>query len=141
MKIKIRLRVDGVLHPLVLSLLSAEASQPRYSIAQLQRQVAALQGQRRSACNFREWRPGAFSHLYALLGAFWISWLTKAPWPSLRGMSITGICFLILCLLLGGANRFRLWFHCRWPNVRLNRKVAFLQVEIERLQNRDRLTP
>jgi hypothetical protein len=140
LKIKIRLRVDGVLRPLVLSLLSTGASHPRYSIAELQRQVAALQGQRRSTCNFRQWRPGAFSHLYALVGAFWISWLAKAPWSSLRGMATTGICFLLLCFVLGGANSFRLWLHCRWPNVRLNRKVALLKVEIERLQNRDRLT-
>jgi hypothetical protein len=137
-KIKIRFRVDGVLGSLVLSLLSTEASQPRYSIAQLQCQVAALQGQRRSAYDFREWRPDGFFHLYALVCAFWISWLTGASWSSLRGMATTGICFLLLCFLLGGANRVRLWLHCSWPNVRLNRKVALLKVEIERLQNRNR---
>lgn len=141
MKIKIRLRTDGLLRSLILSLLPTEAPQSGDSIAQLHGQVAALQVQRRSPCDFREWKPDIFYHLFVLVGAFWISWFTGAAWSSLRGILTTGICFWLLWFLLSGAYRLRLWLRCCWPNVLLNRKVALLQVEIERRRNRDRLTP
>lgn len=135
MKIKIQIRVDGVLRSLVLPLLSAAASHPSRSVAQLHCQLTGLRSQRRSECEFREWQPDAFFYLFVAVVAFWISWLSGAASSSLRGVATTGLCFWFLCFFPCCVNRVRLFLQYCWPNVMLNRKIALLQSEIERLQN------
>lgn len=132
MRIRIRLRADGAVGPLLLALLPTGPSQRAQSIPDLRSQIAALKRQRRSSSEFRRYTPDAFYYLFVLVAAFWTPWLTRAPWLGPRGIATMGLSFGLLCLLPDAASRFRFWFFFRWPDKLLDRKIAQLQAELGR---------
>jgi len=120
--------VDGAIRLLVLLLLPV-CGRPASS---LQSHIAALENQRRPRNAFRGWRPGVFYYLFALVGAFWLSWLVSATSPGLRCMAAAGGGFGFLCLLPNAANRLGLQLFFRWPNRLLERRIAPLRAELKR---------
>ena len=97
----------------------------------LQAQIAALENQRRSHHAFREWRPGIFFYLFAMVGAFWVPKVACPACSSLPSRAIMGLGFGLLCLLPGLVNGFCFWLLVRWPNRLLDRRIAPLQVQLK----------
>jgi len=98
----------------------------------LKSQIAALEHQCRSHKAFRGWRPSLFYYLFAMVGAYWASWLVSSGITSLPGMAAAGLGFGFLCLVPGAANHLALWLLFRWPNRFLERRIAPLRAELER---------
>ena len=101
-------------------------------------QIADLKSQRRSTTEFLAWKPGGFYYLYVPLGTLLVYFLSGPPWWAVRNLVAAGLCFGLLCYLPDIANRVRLWVFYRWPNRRLDRKIAVLRAELERLENEGR---
>jgi hypothetical protein len=101
----------------------------------LQARITALSEQQRHHAEFLPWRTDVFYYLFAALASVLISWLTGTPpvdW-SVRLILTAGLCFALLCLAPPLANRLRFWVRFSWPNWRLQRKIAVLKSEVERL--------
>ena len=108
-------------------------------IAALQNRVAALQHQRRSWSEFREWKPDTiFYYLFVLALVVFLAWST---WPrgrssfELLSIPASVLLFGLLCCASRAVNRLRYWVGFRRPNQRLDREMEPLRAEIRRLQN------
>jgi hypothetical protein len=95
-------------------------------------QIAALKSRRRSAMEFGVWKPGPFYYLYVPLCTLFLYFLTGPPWWRLTKLAATAFCFGFLCYLPVISNRVRFWMFFRWPNRRLDRKIASLQAQLDR---------
>jgi membrane associated rhomboid family serine protease len=93
-------------------------------------QIARLKRQRRSMMEFVEWKPSPFYYLYVPLGTALVYFLTGPPWWGTGKLIATGICFGLLGYLPFLSNRLRFWLFFRWPNKRLHRRIAALEVQL-----------
>jgi hypothetical protein len=98
----------------------------------LDSQIAALKSRRRSMMEFNPWKPSPFYYLYVPVGTLLVYFLTGPPWLGLGKLVATGLCFGLLCYLPVIYNRFRFWVFFRWPNKRLQRRIASLEAQLDR---------
>jgi len=131
---------SGPLHadPAVTSPSPPTQDAPGHSMSPLQSQIAALKRRHRSMSEFLEWKPGIFYYPYVPVGALLVYFLAAPSWRGLPKLAVTGVTFGLLCFLPDIANRLRLWLLFRLPNRLLDRKVAALRDELQRLRNTDR---
>jgi hypothetical protein len=106
------------------------------SPADLRHEIADLRRQRRSSAGFRDWTPGIFYYLYALVVAVLLASLTTGVGLGVRTVAVALLSFTLLSSLPPTLNRLRLWYTCRRPNRQLDRRILSLQSRVNQLDPR-----
>ena len=72
--------------------------------------------------------------MFALAASVLAALLTGLSLPGARMLAVAALCFGLLCWAPAWGNRLRYWRQIRWPNGRLERRIAALRAEVERLK-------
>jgi hypothetical protein len=73
-------------------------------------------------------------NVFALAASVLAALLLGLSFPGARMLAVAALCFGLLCWAPGWVNRLHYWRQVRWPNRRLERRIAALRAEIERLK-------
>ena len=105
-------------------------------LSTLTAQVAALRAKIRSGSGFRAWKPDIFYFLFALVAGILFALSVRDSGVHNWAILLSGFALGLLCAIPPRLkNRFRFWVQIDRPNRRLQRRLAPLVAEIDRLRS------
>ncbi|MGQ9635642.1 MAG: hypothetical protein ACUVXB_15530 [Bryobacteraceae bacterium] len=104
------------------------------AVARVRDEIARLRLRMRSTSDFHRFKPGLFYYLFSFLASLLVPLLVGVGLLGLKMLALAGVCFGLLCWAPVWVNRLRYWRQIRRPNRRLERRIAALRAEIDRLK-------